>query len=134
MDRADNMRQDARGLVARSQELLALPSEHAFLAVVLPLIQDMKKCASQPMDESCRISSAFRPLSTDAQVRSLGDLDLGHPRQPQQIQQVQPHVTQGASASIMQGHVTVDSQAQQQQMVVQPGYNIANATLSYLPA
>jgi len=131
MDRAEGVRKDARGLVGRSQELLALNSEHAFLAVVLPLIQDMKKCSSQPMDENCRISCAFRPLSTDAQVRSLGDLDLGHPRPPQQPQQVQSHISQGST--VMQGQVNLDGQSQHQQMVLQPGYNIANATLSYLP-
>lgn len=130
VDRADAARQDARGLVSRSQDLLSLNSEHAFLAVVLPLIQDMKKCASMPVDDTPRVSTSFKPLSTDAQVRSLGDLDLGHPRPPQQhVSAVQSMVGQGA-APIMQGQVALDGQ---QQMVMAPGYNVANATLSYLP-
>lgn len=81
VDRAEAVRGDSAKLVGRSEELLELPSEHAFLAVLLPLIQDMKKCASQPIDTAQHISCAFRPLSTDAQVRALGDLDLGAPRQ-----------------------------------------------------
>jgi len=127
IDRADSARKDARGLVSRSQDLLSLSSEHAFLAVVLPLIQDMKKCASQPVDDNLRVSTLFRPLSTDAQVRSLGDLDLGHPRPPQQhVGAVQTMVGQ----VLPQGQMAVDGQ---QQMVMPPSYNVANATHSYLP-
>mmetsp|Transcript_86244 Transcript_86244/g.268289 ORF Transcript_86244/g.268289 Transcript_86244/m.268289 type:complete len:444 (-) Transcript_86244:82-1413(-) len=128
--RADSARQDARGLVTRSQDLLALKSEHAFLALVLPLIQDMKKCAGQPVDDAPRVSTLFRPLSTDAQVRSLGDLDLGHPRPPQHVASVQSIVSPGAPGIMQQGHVALDGQ---QQMVMQPGYNVANATLPYVP-
>jgi len=138
VDRAEAARQDAKGLVARSTDLLGLSSEHAFLAVVLPLIQDMKKCASQPVDDTARVSCIFRPLSTDQQVRSLGELDLGHPRPPQ-------HVTVAAAAGIQsganpgcvglqQGQVTMDSQQPSNYSVLPAGYsNISNATLSYLP-
>merc|ERR1719401_2695864 len=99
VDRADTTRQDAMALVERSQALLALSSEHAFLAIVLPLIQDMKKCAGQSRDEAPMISCEFRPLSTDEQVRSLGDLDLGHPRQPPHLgAAVQSMFSQGAIA------------------------------------
>jgi len=80
MDRADVTRGEARSLVVRSEGLLSLGSEHVFLSVVLPLIQDMKKCASRPVDDNQRVSTAFRPISTDSQVRCLGDLDLGHSR------------------------------------------------------
>lgn len=123
VDRADAARQDARGLVTRSQDLLALRSEHAFLAVVLPLIQDMKKCAGQPVDDTPRVSTNFRPLSTDAQVRSLGDLDLGHPRQPQHVAAVQP------MGMLPQGQIALDGQ----QQMFMPNYNVPAATLSYLP-
>eukprot|EP00439_Symbiodinium_sp_Y106_P015161 s6932_g2.t1 len=76
------IRSEAKGFVDRSEGLLGLDSEHAFLAVVLPLIQDMKVCAGTAVDNNRHISTAFRPLSTDAQVRVLGDLDLGHRLQP----------------------------------------------------
>merc|ERR1711972_490680 len=97
VDRAEAARQDTSCLVSRSQELLSLVSEHAFLAVVLPLIQDMKKCASQPVDDTPRVSCSFRPLTTDAQVRSLGDLDLGHPRMAAQPQQPPVAMSQAVS-------------------------------------
>lgn len=78
--RAEAARTEVKALVGRSEHLLSLDSEHAFLAVVLPLIQDMKKCESRPVDSNQRVSTSFRPISTDAQVRSLGELELGHPR------------------------------------------------------
>mmetsp|Transcript_108914 Transcript_108914/g.318739 ORF Transcript_108914/g.318739 Transcript_108914/m.318739 type:complete len:418 (+) Transcript_108914:136-1389(+) len=128
LDKATTARQDAWSLVSRSKDLLSVNSEHAFLAVVLPLIQDMKKCASHPVDDGPRVSTLFRPLSTDAQVRSLGDLDLGHPRPPQQhVGAVQTLVGQPAGGLLQQG---ADGQ---QQMVMPASYNVANATLSYLP-
>lgn len=76
-ERTSTSRSDARGLIHRSQELLAVGSEHAFLAVVLPLIQDMKKLCQQPPEVPPTVNGNFRPLMTDPQVRSLGDLDLG---------------------------------------------------------
>ncbi|CAE7211078.1 TRIM45 [Symbiodinium necroappetens] len=82
VNRAEGIRSEAKGFVDRSEGLLGLDSEHAFLAVVLPLIQDMKACAGTAVDNNRHISTAFRPLSTDAQVRVLGDLDLGHRLQP----------------------------------------------------
>jgi len=120
VDRAELARQESSGLVARSKDLMVQPSEHAFLAVVLPLIQDMKKCAGQPIDDTARVSCVFRPLSTDAQVRSLGDLDLGHPR-------LQPHLAAGVASM---GGQTYSATGQ----VVAPGYGIPNATLSYMSA
>jgi len=109
VDRTDAAREDGRELVHRSEQLLALPSEHAFLAVVLPLIQDMKKCQGQVIDSSPSVTANFRPLATDAQVRSLGELDLGYPRatvsavapqgppvgQPPQVFQSMPQAMQG---------------------------------------
>jgi hypothetical protein len=133
VDRADTTRQDAMGLVERSQDLLALSSEHAFLAVVLPLIQDMKKCANQPIDDAPRISCLFRPLSTDAQVRSLGDLDLGHPRPPQHVGAAVPSlVNQLGATACIPGQAPMDAQQASYQLM-QPGYNVSNATLPFLP-
>lgn len=124
-------RLDAAGLVGRSEDILALNSEHAFLSVVLPLIQDMKMCAQKPVDDGLKVSTMFRPLSTDAQVRSLGELDLGHPRPPQShIGAAVPTMVGPSGGFLHQGHV--DGQ-QQQSMVVGPTYNVANATISYLP-
>merc|ERR1719436_784350 len=108
MDRMDTVRQDASGLVSRSQDLLALSCEHAFLAVVLPLIQDMKKCASLPMDDGTRVCASFRPLSSDAQVRSLGELDLGHPRPPL-VQVQQSMVAPAGGMALQQGQVAMDT-------------------------
>lgn len=143
IDKADSARRDARGLVQRSQDLLSVNSEHAFLAVVLPLIQDMKKCASQPVDDAPRVHTMFRPLSTDAQVRILGELDLGHPRPPQpHVSAVQPTlVGHSAQASHMtqQGQQRAGGQLgtgglHVAEALMTPGYNnVANATLNYLP-
>mmetsp|Transcript_53266 Transcript_53266/g.150858 ORF Transcript_53266/g.150858 Transcript_53266/m.150858 type:complete len:444 (+) Transcript_53266:75-1406(+) len=81
-DRAEAIRRDSEELARRSSEVLSVSSEHAFLAVVMPLIQDMKKSAGQQIDSGAQVSCMFRPLSTDAQLRCIGDLDLGHPRPP----------------------------------------------------
>lgn len=78
---------EASTLVERSRNLLSTPSEHAFLAVVLPLIQDIRKVAGQTVDGTPTVSTVFRPLHTDIQVKSLGDLDLGPPRQSQPVLQ-----------------------------------------------
>lgn len=146
LDRAEAARKEATDLVARSQGLLSLSSEHAFLAVVLPLIQDMKKCAGQSVDTAPMVSVAFRPLSTDSQVRSLGDLDLGHPRIPLASPQSQvaaahtpPHMVSGIhsiSGMPVQGISTQESQHQQHPSysVVQPGHISATVgQLSYMP-
>lgn len=87
-DRTADARGQAQGMIHRSEDLLAVGSEHAFLAVVLPLIQDMKKLCTQPPEAAPTVSGNFRPLMTDTQVRSLGDLDLGVPKQPPQAAQV----------------------------------------------
>jgi len=80
-ERTGASKTDASNLILRSQDLLAVGSEHAFLAVVLPLIQDMKKLCQQPAESAPTVNGNFRPLMTDQQVRSLGDLDLGVPKQ-----------------------------------------------------
>jgi len=133
VDRAEKIRHESTSLVSRSKELLSLPSEHAFLAVVLPLIQDIKKCASQAIDAAPQVSSSFRPLSSDAQVRSLGDLDLGHPRQPQPmvVQAGQPAILQQRQVSMVasDGATTVSPGYS----VFPPNYSSAHATMSYLP-
>lgn len=82
LDRASAQHGDMTELLSRSGSLLETTSEHTFLAVLLPMIQDMKKCSGQPVDTTVHASSNFSSLSTDAQVRSLGDLDLGHPKAP----------------------------------------------------
>jgi len=81
-ERTNDARSLAQGMITRSEDLLAVGSEHAFLAVVLPLIQDMKKLCTQPPEPAPNVSGTFRPLMTDTQVRSIGDLDLGVQKQP----------------------------------------------------
>lgn len=132
VDKAEGTRQDAGSLVSRSQDLLSLSSEHAFLAVVLPLIQDMKKCASQQVDDGPRVVCSFRPLSTDAQVRSLGDLDLGHPRPPPQQHPVVGQALVGQPSSFMHGQATAEAPMASYQ-VAAAGFANASATVSYLP-
>merc|ERR1712070_806036 len=87
-------------MINRSEDLLAVGSEHAFLAVVLPLIQDMKKLCTQPPEPAPSVSGTFRPLMTDTQVRSLGDLDLGIPKQASAAQVLTP-----SQASAIAGHL-----------------------------
>uniref|UniRef100_A0A6U6NS62 B box-type domain-containing protein n=1 Tax=Zooxanthella nutricula TaxID=1333877 RepID=A0A6U6NS62_9DINO len=136
VDRAEAVRKDSTGLVSRSKDLLALPSEHAFLVVVLPLIQDMKKCASQPMDGGPLWPCNFRPLSCDGQVRVLGELDLGHPRQPQPQPQayagaVSSFVTQ-AGAGLVPQQVNSDASTMAPNYSVVSGFSPAHATVSFL--
>mmetsp|Transcript_6149 Transcript_6149/g.17193 ORF Transcript_6149/g.17193 Transcript_6149/m.17193 type:complete len:455 (+) Transcript_6149:70-1434(+) len=137
IDRAEGVRGDSARLVARSKDLLSLPSEHAFLAIVLPLIQDMKKCAGQPLDAAPQVTSNFRPLSCEAQVRSLGDLDLGHPRQPQVQSAAMSSYIGGHSPSvIIQQQIGLASDASTvppNYSVLPPSYQPAHATVSYLP-
>jgi len=90
IDRAEAERGETRRLSARAQALLDLKSEHAFLAVCLPLIQDMKKSISQPRESEPAASGTFRPLMTDAQVRSIGEMELGLP-QPKPMQTTVTH-------------------------------------------
>lgn len=78
--RTQNSKSEASAMTSRSKDLLAVSSEHAFLAVVLPLIQDMKKICTQPAEPAPNVNGTFRPLMTDTQVRCLGDLDLGLPK------------------------------------------------------
>eukprot|EP00929_Paragymnodinium_shiwhaense_P095099 TRINITY_DN5605_c0_g1_i2.p1 TRINITY_DN5605_c0_g1~~TRINITY_DN5605_c0_g1_i2.p1 ORF type:complete len:469 (-),score=98.38 TRINITY_DN5605_c0_g1_i2:148-1554(-) len=123
MDRAYTGRSEASGLVGRSRGLLGLASEHAFLAVVLPLIQEMKICAGQRLDSSPLVSLTFRPLSTDSQVRSLGDLDLGHPRLPQPTAQAQMSSLPGQrEVHMVQSPATVSHQTHHHAAVVHPTY------------
>jgi hypothetical protein len=88
MDKTASLRSGTHQLISRSAELLSTPSEHAFLAVVLPLIQDMKKCQSQSIDSAPAVNGSFRPLTTDAQVRALGELDLGVKQTPAAVKVV----------------------------------------------
>lgn len=136
VERAEAARNDSTSLVSRSGDLLSVPSEHAFLVVVLPLIQDMKKVASQPMDAAPQVSCNFRPLSSDAQVRCLGELDLGHPRQPQPHATAVSSMVGQAGAGLVQQPVGVASDATTvapNYSVLPPSYTPAHATLSYLP-
>lgn len=156
IDRADAVRRDSHNHIGRSKELFALASEHAFLTLLLPVIQDMKKSAGQPLDAAPQVSNGFRPLSTDAQVRSLGDLDLGHPRPPQhhiaaakapppgavtlvgtarpEVSGVAPHVGPGLGLMPQVPPGSDASTAQPNFSVLPPGYGAAHATVSYLPA
>lgn len=111
IERAEAARVEAKGLVGRSEVMLELDrvhGAHTFLIFVLALIQDMKRCADQPVDDNQRVSTTFRSLSTDAQVRVLGDLDLCYPR-PQTVsaQHGQPcmggiHQTDSAHPFVLQ--------------------------------
>lgn len=83
LQRIEVLHNDATALISRATGILGLTSEHAFLSVVLPVIQDMKKCSASPIVPP-QLNLTFRPLSTDAQVRSLGDIDLGHTRHASQ--------------------------------------------------
>jgi len=114
VDKVQSLRSEAVRLTARSEGLLGLSNEHAFLAVVLPLIQEMKKLSVQVVEPVPQLSG-FRPLLTDAQVRALGDLDLGAPRPQQHPASVAQMRPQGA---------------------LPPGYAQAspvNATLPFIP-
>jgi hypothetical protein len=133
-ERAEAARQEANELVMRTQELLTLSNEHAFLSLMLPLVQDMKKCADQQLDEGPRVSRLFRPLSTDAQVRCLGDLDLGHQaRTPVAAGGAVPQGTIPCASAYMHGH-----QAQPNYISTTTGTaqqaSHASATVSYLSA
>lgn len=138
VDRTQGVVASSLRLVERSEDLLSLGSEHAFLAVVLPLIQDMKKLSTQHVDPEPSVTGNFRPLLTDAQVRSLGDLDLGMPKQPVVVsssvqQQAQANRSFVVSQS-MPGHATPahNSLDMTHGYVMQPGYQVSNATVSYL--
>lgn len=145
LERAETTRHESACLVQRAQDLLNLSSEHAFLTIMLPLVQDMKGSLNRPLDNTPQVCCVFRPLSTDPQVRCLGDLDLGHPRashhgghaslvglagsplQPLQVQSMHAPVPAGAALGSMDVHHANFG-------VPHPGYSMAGATLSYLPA
>eukprot|EP00971_Amphidinium_carterae_P167411 3317060-Amphidinium_carterae.2 len=46
-ERNTALKDEVLKLVSRSESMMGLPNEHAFLSLVLPLIQDMKKATSQ---------------------------------------------------------------------------------------
>jgi len=134
MTRVEGSRGEARNLTKRSEGLLSLDSEHAFLAVVLPLIQDMKNCDGRPVDDHQRVPTTFRPLSTDAQVRSLGDLDLGHPR----VHQIAQPVFAGGTGMHMsqhggfEGHHGAYAAVMHQQQQHQGYHGSSAATMPYV--
>jgi len=80
LDRSEVISRETSTLVDRASRLINIKSMHAFLVLLLPLIQDMQNCARQPMETTVTVHSNFRPLVPDAQVRALGDLDLGRPK------------------------------------------------------
>jgi len=133
-DKTSTAKTEANNMITRSEDLLAIGSEHAFLAVVLPLIQDMKKLCTQPPEPAPTVSGTFRPLMTDTQVRCIGDLDLGLPKQP------------AAQVIVPSSHVTTDShgyadpsrRADPHGYALQQGFQHsmpnAAATVSYLSA
>mmetsp|Transcript_64398 Transcript_64398/g.151290 ORF Transcript_64398/g.151290 Transcript_64398/m.151290 type:complete len:448 (+) Transcript_64398:42-1385(+) len=84
VDRVAGLRSQASGLLQRSKVLMDLKSDHMFLATCLPLMRDMTGCSRQIVDDNTRVTTTFRSLSTDAQARTLGDLELGHRPQPAQ--------------------------------------------------
>lgn len=125
VEKTSSAAREAGSLVDRSRSLLATPSEHAFLAVVLPLIQDIRKCAGQTVDSTPGVSTSFRPLHTDVQVKTLGDLDLGPPRPAQTV--LQPVRSQG-----MAPPQVVPTDGQHSNFIVAtaavPGYSMSNAS------
>jgi len=133
MDRADAVSRDTTGLVSRASNLLDVRSPHPFLAVLLPLIQDMKKCASQPIETSVSVSSAFRPLSTDAQVRALGDLDLGHPRAQPAAAAAEPRVQMQVCGGAVAANLLSQTQQHGSYSMSMAGYGATHAaTMSYM--
>lgn len=81
-ERVENLHNAASTLLQRAEAIKAAPGMHTFLVLLLPLIKEIQKDVNLPLDDGVRVSTQFRPLSTDAQVRSLGDLELGHPKPP----------------------------------------------------
>jgi len=116
-ERTSAVKADVVKLMERSRGMLALSSEHAFLTLVLPLIQDMKKCCGQAVETGPSVPLTYRPLSTDAQVRCLGDLDLG------QIRMQAGGAASSAAALLLQ----------QQPGLPPPGNSAGHATVSFLP-
>jgi len=126
-ERLKNAKRDASTMTTRSEDLLAVSSEHAFLAVVLPLIQDMKKVCTQPPEPAPNVTGSFRPLMTDTQVRCLGDLDLGLPKAA-----VAPPVNV-VTMPVHQEH-SVPQYAASVHSHYQAGMSHAPATASYITA
>lgn len=122
MDSTARARDKALRLVSRSREVQSLRSEHAFLAVVLPLIQDMKKCSSHQFEVLQSVGS-FRSLSIDAQVLSFGDLDLGFPKPRSQCSSDEQSVVQGQLAS----------EASQPRFVAPSGYSVQHTASAMIP-
>lgn len=135
-DRTQSAQAEAQSMLVRSEDIINVGSEHAFLAVVLPLIQDMKKLCTQPPEPAPSISGTFRPLMTDTQVRCLGDLDLGLPKP---ATQAQPQVLGLATTSLsvqgaaLQGQVSGDPHGYSMPHGFQPslGHPVPNATVTY---
>jgi len=75
--RAEGSLEQIRQMARRADVVLSLTSEHSFLAVVLPLLQDVTRCSNKEVDPLLPVSSVFRAIHTDAQVRSVGELNLG---------------------------------------------------------
>jgi len=122
MDSTASARDKALRLVSRSRKVQSLRSEHAFLALVLPLIQDMKKCSDHQFEVLHSVGS-FRPLSIDAQVLSFGDLDLGFPK-PQ---------SQSCSNEQSAGQGQFALEPQQQRFVASSGYSMPHAGSALVP-
>lgn len=120
MQRTESISKRAIELVERSTELLTVTNDHAFLATLLPLIQDMRKCANLAIDNCPQVSAAFKPLSTDAQARLLEQLDLGHPA-------VRVSVLPGAPTTVTQ------RQSMNYPSTTAGSYTAAPATVSFVP-
>jgi len=79
--RAEATLEQIRQLAQRAEGVASLNSEHSFLAVVLPVLQDVTRASNKEVDPLLPVSSVFRPIHTDVQVKSIGNLNLGmqHP-------------------------------------------------------
>lgn len=75
--RAEASLEQIRQMTQRAEGIASLSSEHSFLAVVLPVLQDVTRCSNKEVDPLLPVSSVFRPIQTEAQVKSIGNLNLG---------------------------------------------------------
>lgn len=133
-ERTTEARAMAQNMINRSEDLLAVGSEHAFLAVVLPLIQDMKKVCTQPPEPAPHVTGNFRPLMTDSQVRIIGDLDLGVQAKPAPTVQISPQVATPMQANVLHASLGGHSVQGYQQNSGMTHVNGASGSVSYLSA
>jgi len=117
--RADGARLDK--LQKRTQKVLKFNSEHCFLALCLPVIQDLRTTVARQVPHASQVDPSFPDLTTDYQSRSLAEMDLGPspPRTVAPMVSMPRPVNTDASQVFMQG---MAGNYYTQQGPVQPGY------------